>query len=162
MTIYAGVGLSLTTLEQSGGTVTLNGAVTTVNKYAGTLTLLNSAAITTFNHFSGHAYHRSHDLRWAGWLGAASGCRILRVERHDVDAAGGVRDFGIRAATITNAVSCLTDSTDWLPVRRLGQIAPIPSHKDDGQCLSGHRYLPGIQHIISCAYCRGISRGSPR
>ena len=110
VTIYAGVGLSLTTLEQSGGTVTLNGAVTTVNKYAGTLTLLNSATITTFNHFNGHAYHRSsgtittYDGRAGSVLHLDADPRGRTITTLTLRAGSGFRDPA-KTATITNAVS---------------------------------------------------------
>jgi trimeric autotransporter adhesin len=55
-TVVLGSGLTLTTLKQSGGDVTMNCAATTVTKDGGTLTRFGSGAITTLTHRSGEIY----------------------------------------------------------------------------------------------------------
>jgi hypothetical protein len=110
VTVWGGSGLTLTTLEQSGGDVTLNGALTTVNKYAGTLTLLNAATITTFNHFGGHAYHRSsgtittYDGRAGSTLHMDADPRGRTMTTTTLRAGSGFRDPG-KTVTFTNPVS---------------------------------------------------------
>lgn len=51
-----GAGLTLTTLEMSGGTVTLGAGVTTVKKFGGTLTILDGN-VTTLNESGGITYY---------------------------------------------------------------------------------------------------------
>lgn len=59
ISVVGGSGLTLGTLNQEGGTVTLAAGVTTVQKPAGTLTVTGSGACTTLNNDGGTLYWNS-------------------------------------------------------------------------------------------------------
>ncbi len=69
---YGGVGLTLGTLNQSAGNVTLNAAVTTVNKLAGSLYVMGTGAITTLNQDSGLTDWRSTGTITTANIGSTS------------------------------------------------------------------------------------------
>lgn len=110
VTVKGGAGLSLTTLEQSGGDVTLEASLTTINKYNGNLTLLKAVAVTTFNHFGGQAYHRSSGTitTYSGYKGSMlhldADPRGRTITNTTLRIGSGFKDPA-KTATLTNAVS---------------------------------------------------------
>lgn len=110
VTLFGGAGLTLTTLEQSGGNVTLEVGLTTINKYAGNLTLLKSAAVTTYNHFGGDAWHRSsgtigtYDGRSGSVLHMDADPRSRTITNITLRKGAGFVDPA-KTTTLTNAVS---------------------------------------------------------
>lgn len=56
--VRCGSGVTLTTINQSGGTLETNSNITTVNKTGGTMTIV-SGTVTTLNNYSGTVYYIS-------------------------------------------------------------------------------------------------------
>ncbi len=57
--LYGGTALTLGTLTQRGGSVTLNNTCTTITKTGGTLFVLGSGTVTTFTHDAGKCSYQS-------------------------------------------------------------------------------------------------------
>jgi|SRR6202790_478549 len=86
--IYGGIALTLGTLTQQGGSVTLNNTVTTITKTQGTLFLLGTGTVTTFTHSGGGCSYQSSGT-CTTYIGAVSSA---------IDFSG-----DLRAKTFTNA-----------------------------------------------------------
>lgn len=67
-TVYCGTGVTLTTINQEGGTLTTNSAVTTLNVTDGKATHM-AGAMTTLNLYSGTCYYRSSSTLAAANVG---------------------------------------------------------------------------------------------
>lgn len=93
-TVWGGYGLTLTTLNQGAGDVTLHTAPTTVNKYGGTLTL-NGGTPVTINHYKGTIHYR------------AGNCTTYRAFRESINNFQG----DTRTKTFTNAT--IYEESEW-------------------------------------------------
>lgn len=58
-TVRCGSGVTLTTIEQSGGVLTINSNATTITKTDGTLFVEGAAAVTTLHNRKGNAFYKS-------------------------------------------------------------------------------------------------------
>lgn len=114
VSLYCGAGLTLTTLQQDGGSVAVNGAVTTVSKSAGTLTVDGSGAVATLANLGGVCRYRS-----TGTLGTPT------------VGPGAVLDFSDdnRPKTVTNAVQLHFGATLIAPASYVTLSAGFKTNK---------------------------------